>query len=211
MTPKQKYFELAANTVIKNLNKRQMEGYYCKDRAAAVKKALELIPEGSTVGWGGSQTLAQLGMFEELGARPYTLLDRATAKTPEETRKMKQALFTCGTFLMSANAITLDGLLINIDGQGSRVAYLCHGPEQVLVFAGMNKLASDLDSGLARARNHAAPPNALRLGLNTPCTVSGKCSDCLSEKTICCQFVVTRYNATPGRIKVFLVGEELGY
>jgi len=141
MTPKQKYFELAANTVIKNLNKRQMEGYYCPDRAAAVKKALELIPEGSTIGWGGSQTLPQLGIFEELSARPYTLLDRSTAKTPEETRKMKQALFTCDTFLMSTNAITMDGLLINIDAYGSRVAYLCHGPEQVLVLTGMNKLA----------------------------------------------------------------------
>ncbi|HPY93857.1 MAG TPA: lactate utilization protein [Clostridia bacterium] len=211
MTPKQRYYELAASGIIKNLAKRQMEGYYCKDRETAVKKALELLPRGASVGWGGSQTLGQLGLMEALQEGGYQLLDRGTAKTREERQAMKARLFTCDVFLMSTNAITLDGQLINIDAYGSRVAYLCHGPEQVFVFAGMNKMAADLDAGIKRARNLAAPPNNVRLETGNPCTHTGFCNDCLSSGTICCQFVVTRYNATPGRIKVFLVGEELGY
>lgn len=211
MTPKQRYYELAAATVIHQLEKRQMQGFYCPDKESAVRLALELMPGGSSVGWGGSQTLLQTGLLDALRQGNHPLFDRATAKTPEEQREMKRNLFTCGTFLMSANAITLDGLLINIDAYGSRVAYLCHGPDQVLVIAGMNKLAPDLDTGLARARNQAAPPNNLRLDTGTPCTKTGKCSDCLSPRTICCQFVVTRFCAVPGRIKVLLVGEELGY
>lgn len=211
MTPKQHYYELAAGTVIKNLRKRQMEGFYVPDKAGAVRKALELMPVGAQVGWGGSQTLGQLSLMAALKQEDYVLIDRAEAKTQEEQREMKKRLFTCDFFLMSTNAVTLDGLLVNIDGHGSRVAYLCHGPEHVLVFAGMNKLAPDVDAGIKRARNLAAPPNNVRLGTGTPCTLTGKCSDCLDKHTICCQFVVTRFCADPGRIKVILVGEELGF
>ncbi|NLW21202.1 MAG: LUD domain-containing protein [Clostridiales bacterium] len=211
MTPKQRYYELAASGIIKNLAKRQIEGYYCADRQAAVKQALALLPKGASVGWGGSQTLGQLGLMEALEAGGYELIDRGTARTPQEQQAMKARLFTCDAFLMSTNAITLDGLLINIDAYGSRVAYLCHGPGMVLVFAGMNKMAPDLDAGIKRARNLAAPPNNLRLDTGNPCTHTGFCNDCLSRGTICCQFVVTRYNAIPGRLKVILVGEELGY
>ena len=211
MTPKQQYYELVAGTLIKNLLKRQMEGYYCPDRESAVLKALELMPRGASIGWGGSQTLGQIGLMEAIQHQDYRLFDRTAAGTPEEQRAMKASLFTCDWFLMSTNAITLDGLLINIDGHGSRVAYLCYGPEHVLVFAGMNKLAPDLDSGIKRARNLAAPPNNVRLQTGTPCTLTGRCSDCLHAKSICCQFVVTRFCVIPGRIKVSLIGEELGF
>lgn len=211
MTPKQRYYHLAATGIIKNLAKRQMEGYYCPDKESAITQALALLRPGSSIGWGGSQTLGQLGLMDALKAGDYQLIDRTTATTPGQRKEMKRALFTCDTFLMSTNAITLDGQLINIDGYGSRVAYLCHGPEQVLVFAGMNKLAADVDSGLLRARNLAAPPNNIRLDTGNPCTHTGSCNNCLSSSTICCQFVITRYSAEPGRIKVILVGEELGY
>lgn len=211
MTPKQTYYKLVADTTIKNLKKRQIEGFYCPDKQSAVKLALELMPKGASIGWGGSQTLGELGLFDALQQADYQLIDRKTAVTPQEKKEMKKQLFTADFFLMSANAFTPDGILINIDAYGSRVAYLCHGPETVLLFVGMNKLAPDVDTGVKRARNLAAPANNVRLDTGNPCTHTGKCNDCVNEKTLCCQFVITRYNATPGRVKVILVGEELGY
>ena len=211
MTPKQKYYENAAATVIKNMGKRQMQGFYCPDRAAAVQKALELIPAGSAVGWGGSVTLAETGLMDALKAGSYTLLDRAAAKTPEAVRANYEKMFNADYFLMSANAITLDGELINLDCNGNRVASLCFGPKNVLILAGMNKLVSDVESGVRRVRDLAAPPNTVRLNRNTPCAVTGRCGDCYSPDCICGQLVITRRSSDPDRIKVLLIGEELGY
>ena len=211
MTPKKQYYENISNTIIKGLEKRQMEGYYCPDCESAVKKALELMPEGASIGWGGSMTLTEVGLMDAIKKGSYEIIDRDTAKTPEEQRKIYGQICCSDFFLMSTNAITVDGELINIDGRGNRVAFLCYGPENVIVFAGMNKVVTDVEAGFQRARNIAAPPNTVRLNKKTPCAMTGKCGDCFSPDCICSQFVVTRRSGVPNRIKVILVGEELGY
>ena len=211
MTPTKEYYRNAAQTVIKNLKKRRMDGYYCETREEAVKLALSLMPEGSSIGWGGSVTLSECGLMDAIGGGKYELIDRSVAKTAEENKAVHAKIFGCDYFLMSTNAITYDGELVNIDGRSNRVCFLCYGPENVIVIAGMNKLESDVDSAIKRVRNVASPKNALRLGRNTPCAATGKCADCLSPDCICAQTVITRMSQIPGRIKVILVGEELGY
>ncbi len=210
MTFKQQFYDLAAQTLIKNLEKRGMAGYFCPDKESAVAKALELMPKGSSVGWGGSVGLAELGLMDAVKVGDYQAIDRLLYKTPEEKKQLKRDLATCDTFLMGANAISMDGQLVNIDGTGNRVAYLCHGPEQVIILCSMSKLAPDLDTAMKRARNLAAPANNLRLKTGNPCTYNGKCIDCFSEETICCQFVITRFSKPKGRVKVLLIGEEIG-
>lgn len=209
--PKQKYYENVANTIIKNLEKRQIEGYYCKDRNSALQKALELIPKGSSIGYGGSMTILETGLLEALQDGDYNVINRDLTKNIEEQRKIYSDICSSDFFLMSTNAITLDGELINIDGRGNRIAFLCFGPQNVLILAGMNKVVTDIDSGFKRVRDIAAPPNAIRLNKNTPCKLIGKCEDCYSTDCMCSQFLVTRRSGIPNRIKVILIGEELGY
>lgn len=211
MTPKKKTYELTAQTIIQNMAKRQIEGFYCPDRASALAKALSLMPEGSSIGWGGSITLNEIGLIEAVKNGPYDVIDRATARTPEDTKSIYSRIIGANFFLMSTNAITLDGQLVNIDGHGSRVAFLCYGPDHVIVVAGMNKVVKDVETGIQRVKAVAAPPNAVRLERNTPCTITGTCSDCQAPGCICCQTVITRRSSVPQRIKVILVGEELGY
>ena len=211
MTPKQKHRENLAATVIKKLSERQMEGHYCPDGASAAKKALELMPAGASVAWGGSETLLETGLMEALKSGPYEIIDRDAAKTPEERRAMNARICLADYFLMSANAITADGELINMDGRGNRVSFLCCGPQNVLVLAGMNKLVRDVEAGVKRIRVAAAPPNAVRLNKKTPCAATGLCADCHAPDCICGQLVITQHSFVPGRIKVILIGEELGY
>lgn len=211
MTPKQIYYENAANTIIKNLAKRQMEGYYCASSAEAVEKALSLIPAGSSIGWGGSMTLSETELLDAVRRADYVIYDRDAAKSSEEQKKVFAEIFCSDYFLMSTNAITLDGELINIDGRGNRVSFLCYGPEHVLIVAGMNKVVSDVESGIKRVHDVASPANTVRLHKDTPCSVTGRCADCLSSGCICSQTVITRFSIVPGRIKVILIGEELGY
>ncbi|MBE5819773.1 MAG: lactate utilization protein [Clostridiales bacterium] len=209
--PKKKYYENVANTIIKNMEKRQIEGYYCPDSASALKKALELIPKGSSIGWGGSMTLTETGLMDAIQNGDYKIINRELAKTPEEQRKIYGEICCTDYFLMSTNAITLDGELINIDGRGNRVSFLCYGPQNVLILTGINKIVTDIDAGLKRARDIAAPPNTVRLNRKTPCAITGKCENCYSPDCICSQFVVTRRSGVPNRIKVIIIGEELGY
>lgn len=211
MNAKEQYYENAANTIIKNLEKRQMEGYYCRTSEDAVKKVLELMPAGSSVGWGGSMTLTESGLMDAVKNGDYVVNDRETAKTKEDQKEMYAKILNSDFFLMSTNAITLDGQLVNIDGRGNRISFLCYGPEQVVIVAGMNKVEADVDSAMKRVRNVASPKNTVRLNKNTPCAATGKCGDCLSPDCICAQMLVTRFSIVPGRIKVILVGEELGY
>lgn len=210
-TPKTTFYENQAATIIKNLAKRNMEGHYCPDAASAVQLALSLMPEGSVISWGGSMTLGEIGLMDVLKEHPYTLIDRATAQTPEERREIYARTVMADYYLMSTNAITLDGQLVNIDGAGNRVACLIHGPSHVLILAGMNKVCPDVESAIKRVKNCATPPNTVRLNCKTPCAITGICGDCLSPETICCQEVITRYSKVPGRITVILIGETYGY
>ena len=209
--PKRKYYENIANTIIKNMKKRQIEGYYCPDKQSALKKALELIPKGASIGWGGSITLSETGLMDAIQNGDYKIIDRDKATNLEDQRKIYGEICMSDIFLMSTNAITLDGELINIDGRGNRVAFLCYGPQNVIILAGMNKVVTDIDSGFKRVRNIASPPNTIRLNKKTPCAITGKCENCYSPDCICGQFVVTRRSGIPNRIKVILIGEELGY
>lgn len=209
--PKQENYKNLANTIIKNLEKRQIEAYYCEDKASALEKALKLIPKGSTIGWGGSVTLSEIGLIDAVKNGDYTIIDRDKATNLEEQKTVYSQICSSDFFLMSTNAITLNGELINIDGRGNRVAFLCYGPENVLIVAGMNKVVSSIESGFERASNVSAPPNAIRLNRKTPCAITGKCEDCYSPDCMCSQFVVTRRSGIPNRIKIILVGEELGY
>ena len=210
LAPMKMHYDKSGPTLVKAMKKRQFDAYYCSTAEEAVEKVLELIPAGDVVSWGGVATVDELGIKERLRHRGQPVIDRDTARTPEERMAMLHQALTCDTFLMSSNAISEDGQLVNIDGMGNRVAALCFGPKQVIVVAGMNKVAADLDSAIARARHIAAPANAQRFNGKTPCSASGQCADCTSPDCICAQMVVTRFCKVPGRIKVVLVGEELG-
>ena len=210
-TPKETFYENQAATIIKKLNMRKMEGYYCKNVEEAKAKMLELIGNGKkTVGYGGSMTLDENGFKDSVTAAGHELIIRENYKTPEEEKELKSKLTNADFFLMSTNAITLDGELVNIDGRGNRVSYLIYGPDNVIVIAGMNKVVTNVEDGYRRIRNIATPPNCNRLDCKTPCATTGKCSECFTD-SICCEFVTTRMSRVPNRIKVILVGETLGY
>lgn len=200
-----------AKTIIANLEKRNMLGYYCENAREARELIHNLIPVNATVTWGGSETLVETGIMETLKENGYILLDRKAAKTPEESRKLYGQIVTADYFLTGTNAITLDGELINVDGVGNRVACLITGPQHVLVVAGMNKIAVTEEDGIRRARNMAAPPNSIRVGAHTPCSKTGVCADCQSPDCICCQTVITRRSRVKDRITVILIGESYGF
>lgn len=198
-------------SLVAKMEKRGFDAYYCADKEAALTKALELIPETDVVSWGGSSTIAEIGLQQVVQKR-NPVIDRDTAKNAEEKMELMRKALLCDTFIMSSNAISADGQLVNIDGNGNRVAALIFGPKQVIVIAGLNKVAGSLDAAIDRARNVAAPINAQRFtGLATPCYKLGHCADCQSPESICAQVVITRRSRTAGRIKIILVGEPLGF
>lgn len=204
------FYEKQAETVLKALKRRGMDGCYCPDSQSAVQAVLSMIPKGATVTWGGSESIKECGLIDALKTSPVTLWDRADVK-PEDMKAFYRRAFCADYFLMSANAVTLDGQLINIDGTGNRVAALSYGPDHVICVVGMNKVVSDLESGIARVHNTAAPPNCIRLGLETPCSKDGVCHNCLSPQKICNMLHVQHFCRFPGRITVVLVGETLGF
>lgn len=199
--------EILAQTVIKGLESRNMSGYYASDKEEAVKKALEVIGKGSTVAMGGCQSAHEIGLIQALEEGDYNYIDRSNM-TPRESL---MAAYDADVFLSSANAMTNDGIMVNIDGNSNRVSCIAQGPKKVVFIVGMNKICSDLDEAMKRARNVAAPANAQRFDVKTPCKVTGKCADCKSPDTICCQFLITRYSRHEGRIHVILVNDTLGY
>lgn len=211
MTHKQLAFETTANTIIKNLNTRNIEGYFFESSKEAVLAILNMMPKGSSVTWGGSETLKESGMLDALQKGDYSLIDRSTATTPAERRTQYSQMVLADYFFMSTNAITMSGELVNIDGNSNRVGLLVHGPAHVMILVGMNKLAADVESAVKRIRTYACPANARKLNKKTPCGVIGKCSECLSAECMCNQVVITRRSGHPGRIKVFFIAEELGF
>ena len=203
---KKKRNELLANTLIKGLKSRNMSGYYAADKEEALKLALELIPEGSTIAMGGCMSAHEIGLISALEEGNYHYIDRDKL----DPRAGLLAAYDADVFLTSANAITDDGILVNIDGNANRVSCIAQGPKKVVFIVGMNKVCSDLDSAMKRARNVAAPANAQRFDIKTPCKETGKCFDCKSPDTICCQFLITRYSRHQDRIHVILVNDVLG-
>lgn len=207
----QRYDKLGAK-VIEALKKRYFDAYYCKTKEEALQQILELIPKDHVVSWGGSETLKEIGAQELISEKGYQVIDRDKAKSPEErTEIMKHALL-CDTFLMSCNAISEDGQLFNIDGNGNRVAAMIFGPKSVLVVAGMNKVVKNLNDAVHRARTIAAPANIQHFqNMKTPCYTTGSCADCISPDCICAYMVTTRISRPANKIKVVLIGENLGF
>ena len=200
--------ELLARKVIEGLESRNMSGYYAANKEEALGQALNLIPEGSTVTMGGGMSVHEIGLVDLLKKGNYNFIDRDEM---EDKRAAMLAAYDADFFLMSANAMTEDGILVNIDGNANRVSALAQGPRKVIVIVGMNKICDDVDGAMKRARNVAAPINAQRFGLNTPCSKTGACMNCKSPDTICCQFLITRYSKHKDRIHVILVNDMLGF
>ncbi len=200
--------ELLAQKVIKGLASRNMTGYYAADRNEALKLALELIPEGSSSTMGGGMSVHEIGLVKALKEGNYNFIDRDAVA---DKRAAMLAAYDADVFLTSTNAMTEDGELVNIDGNANRVSAIAQGPKKVLFIVGMNKVCPDLDTAMKRARNVAAPINAQRFGLDTPCTKTGSCMNCKSADTICCQFLITRFSRHAGRIHVILVNDNLGF
>lgn len=203
--------KIKAETVIKNLQRRNMEGYYCETKEEAVEKAMSMIKQDDVVGWGGSTTIDQIGIKKLLEEKGISVIDRDKVADPKEKVKLMKLALTSDVFLVSANAITMDGELLNIDGNGNRVAAYCYGPNSVIVIAGMNKVVTDLDVALKKARLDATVPNTFRTNSKTPCHFTGKCSECTMNDTLCSQILVTRFCKPQNRIKVILVDEHLGF
>ena len=208
---KQNYYEKRGRILVRNLQQRHFDAHYCADKAAALQKALELIPEGASVGWGGALSAAQIGLLEAVKAGPYRAIDRDTAQSPQERVKLQKECLLSDVFITGANALSLDGQMVNIDGMGNRVAAIVYGPESVLVIAGMNKVVDSLEDAVKRARTVAAPMNKQRFGGSTPCITTGSCADCRCEDSICNQILITRNCRPAGRIRFIIVGEELGF
>ena len=204
------YYEKRGKILVKNLLSRHFEAYYCDTKAEALEKALELIPKGASVGWGGVMSAHQIGLVDALNAGDYRAIDRDKCVTQEEKLQAAKDSMFADVFLTGANALSLDGEMVNIDGTGNRVAAIVYGPKEVLVIAGMNKVVDTLEDAITRARTVAAPLNQQRFQLPVPCTTTATCVDCKSESCICNQILITRNCRPAGRIKFILVGEDLG-
>lgn len=200
--------DMLAEKVIKGLASRNMTGYYAHNADEALEIALGLIPEGSTSTMGGGMSVHEIGLVKALKEGNYNFIDRDEM---EDKRAAMLAAYDADVYLASCNAITEDGVLVNIDGNANRVSAIAQGPKKVVFIVGMNKVCKDVDGAMKRARNVAAPINAQRFNVQTPCSKTGSCMDCKSPDTVCCQFLITRYSMHPGRIHVILVDENLGF
>jgi len=203
--------QVLVQQVLQSLQKNQFEAFYVPNRGEALKKVLDLIPPGSKVGYGGSLTLDELGIKEILKKGNYRFIDRPLSGiSPEESFQLRREGLLSDVFLCSANSITRDGKLVNIDGIGNRVAALTFGPKKVIVVAGLNKIVDDVEEGLKRIRNQVTPLHARRRGWKVPCAQTGCCVDCRAPDRICGTVAITEYQREKGRTTVILVGESLG-
>ena len=184
--------EALGKRVVKALESRNMEAYYASTKEEAVQKALELMEEGSSVTMGGSMSVRESGLLDE-------------------RQEIALKAFTCDWYLGSVNAMSENGVFVNIDGNANRVAAYAFGPKNVLLIVGMNKVVKSEEDAVQRARNEAAPINSQRFGLETPCVKNGSCFDCKSSDCICCQVLVTRFSRIPKRFKIILVDDVLGF
>ena len=200
-----------ASVVIKGLERRGMSAIYFSTKEEAFAFIKSKLHKSDLISWGGSVTLQEIGLLSYLRDNEYHLIDRNKAADFEELRKMYSEAMLCNVYFMSSNAITMDGELVNIDGNGNRVGALIYGPQNVVIVAGMNKIVPNVEEGISRIKNTAAPLNAWRGDYETGCKYAGHCVNCMTEECMCGQIVVTRYARIPNRIHVVLVGESLGF
>ena len=198
-------------SLIKALTLRHFDAYYCASSSEAAEKILSLIPKTDVVSWGGSMTMEALGVIDRVKKGGWRVIDRSTAQSQEEKIEITRSALLCDTYLTGANAISEDGEIVNVDGIGNRVAAMTFGPKSVIVACGINKVVKTAQDALSRARNTAAPVNAQRFDIRTPCKTTGTCADCKSTDSICSYIVRTRLCKPAGRIKVVLIGEALGF
>ena len=212
MTNLEKARELQAKSLVAAIEKRNMTAFYCESKEDCLKKVLELLPENCTIAWGGSESIKEAGITEAVKeSGKYTVYDRAKYLSPRQVKEFNLLAFQSDYYFMSSNAVTLDGMLMNIDGNGNRVANLIFGPSHVIVVVGMNKVVPTIEDAYDRIRNFASPPNTIRLKKNTPCSKLGKCGDCYSDDCICNQIVITRRSREKERIIVLVVNDNLGF
>lgn len=209
-SPIEQYYEKRGALLVKNLQSRHFDAYYCATKEEALAQALKLIPQGATVAWGGCMSAQQIGLMDAVKAGNYHAIDRYAAATPEEQLQLTREGMFADVFLTGANAMSMDGQMVNIDGTGNRLAAINYGPKTVLVIAGMNKVMDTLEDAVHRARTVAAPMNKQRFPNVTPCAVTGTCADCKAEGSVCNQILITRHCRPVGRIQFILVGEALG-
>ena len=209
--PKQDAYDKLGARVVEALKSRHFESWYFSTVEEAKEKVLSLIEKGKSIGWGGSYTLAETGILEAIKQGDYKLIDRDAAKDKAERKMIQKQALIADYFIMSANAISEDGVIVNLDGNGNRAAAMVYGPDNVIVVAGMNKVCKTVEDAVKRTRTVAAPINAQRFGLSTPCTMTGSCMDCKSPDTICCQILITRFSRHKDRIHVILVNDNLGF
>lgn len=217
------FSEKRIEKVLKALEKNNIKGYYVENSCKAVELVKEFIKDGDVISFGGSVTLREIGIFDLLRNGKYTLLDRnAEGNSPQDIQKIYRDSFFADTYFCSSNAITENGELYNVDGLANRVTALTFGPKQVIVIAGYNKIVKDLDEAIYRVKSIAAPKNCVRLNKDTYCAKCGHClalndgkkgmtDGCNSPDRICRNFVVTAKQQNPERMKVIIIGEELGY
>lgn len=203
--------ERLAERLMKKLSLRHYEAYFCHDAAEVRQLVKNLIPEKSSISWGGSATIRSLGVTDMLKAGNYEVFDREDVTTTEDKLRIYRKAFECDYYLSSVNAISEDGIIINIDGNGNRVAAITWGPKRVILIAGLNKVCQDTDAALKRARSTAAPVNMTRFNFETPCQTDGTCHNCLSADSICNYISIQRMSHPAGRHIVILVDEDLGY
>ncbi len=210
MNPKQLRYDKLGATTVQAFKRRQFDASYFPTAEQAIPHLLSLLDKNGVISFGGSQTLVELGIPSLLMQNGYRVLDRATAQNAQQREEMMRSALTCDTFLLSANAISADGQLFNMDGNGNRLAPLLFGPRQVIVVAGMNKVVATEQDAVHRVRTIAAPENAQRFGLSTPCSQTGACADCTCPDCICAQMVQTRLCRPANRIHVILIGQDFG-
>lgn len=204
--------EKKVQRTIENLEKNNIEGFYVKSEEELIKKIIEIVKEGSTVSVGGSMTLFETGVIEHLRSGRYNFLDRyKEGLSQEDMKDIYRKSFFADAYFTSSNAITEEGEIYNVDGNGNRVAAMIYGPDKVIIIAGINKIVRDLDEAIIRNREMAAPANAKRLNKNTPCTKTGYCMDCSSPERICRNYVLIKNQGKKGRMFVIFVDKQLGY
>ncbi|MFA6856964.1 MAG: lactate utilization protein [Treponema sp.] len=211
MAPEQQRNDKLGEQLIKALKMRHFDAYYCSTKQAAAQQIISLIPRKDVVSWGGSMTMEAVGIIQRIKMEGWKVIDRDNTQDKEERFELMRQSLLCDTYLTGTNAITEDGELVNIDGNGNRTAAMMFGPKSVIIACGMNKVVRDIPAAVSRVRNYAAPVNAQRFDIRTPCKLTGSCADCKSPESICTYIVRTRLCRPEGRIKIVLIGENLGF